>query len=437
MKDLSVIFISVIFLGFIFSIFIPIGTEFNALWFLFGLYFKIDFISKQFLIITSFVWLISSIYAFFTINQNRNSFFIWFFLTFIGNFMVCISYDAIGFYMFFSLMTLSAFGLILHNKTQDSQKAAIIYIKYAIFGEVLIFIGVVGSINIYGGFSFEYFRSTNINSVVLWAILIGFGIKVGMFLLHSWLAHAHSAAPASASAVLSGVMLKVGILGWLRFLPDIYNEIASNILLILGIFGIFGGLYGFFQDKIKVILAYSSISQMGYLVVLFGLFLGSNAIEKNIIIYAILFFITHHAINKSALFILSGDIQKNGLSFHNSLLVVFFAVSLVGLPMTSGMMAKTLILDTMESKVLIFFLTTGSFITSMLMVRFYLLSMKFNMNHFITKSKSFIVYPLLMLSVMLSFIVVDSFKFDLYSLVLFSLALFFSYVFREKVIKNF
>ncbi|QOG13159.1 complex I subunit 5 family protein [Arcobacter sp. FWKO B] len=406
----------------IFAIFVPLEFSYKVEWFLFGLYFKVDILSKQFLLFSTFIWFISSIYAIFSIKTRQKEFFFWFLMTFIGNFGLCVSYDAFGFYMFFSIMTFGAFGMIIHDKTHEAKKAGFTYIKYAIFGEILIFLGLINSIESYGSLSFDSFYSSSIGTFTILLLIGGFGIKAGMFFLHSWLPFAHSQAPVSASAVLSGVMLKTGVLGWMRFMPNIQDDTAGYILIICGILGIYGGIYGITQNKIKVVLAYSSISQMGYLVVLFGLYL-LNPMDQNTIIYAIMFCIFHHAINKSALFLLSGEILQNGFTKFNILLVLIPILSLIGLPLSSGMVAKEFIKSSTDIPFLIFLIGLSSFVTALLMVRFFTLSMKITPKTNI-KSLLIIVLPLVLVSILLPFTITFDFSFDIMQV----LPLFFAVV---------
>ncbi|MBE0514517.1 proton-conducting transporter membrane subunit [Sulfurimonas sp.] len=358
----------------LFSLFVPIGSLFNIDWFLFGISFHVDLIAKVFLLFTSFVWLMSALYAVHTISKRERSFWFWFFITFLGNFGLCFVSDVLGFYLFFSLMSFGAFGLIIHEKTKEAKEAAFVYIKYVIVGEVLLFIAIVSLVSQCGGTQFEQITcSDSLATLIL--VLLAFGIKIGVFFLHSWLPLAHASAPASASAVLSGVMLKAGVLGWIRFMPFgvASSEIAGYSLIVLGVLAIYGGLYGLTQNKLKSLLAYSSISQMGYVVVLFGLVLLDTQ-KSELLLYAILSFSAHHALNKSALFLLSSEINKYGLDLRKVLLFAFFALSLIGLPFTSGAIAKEMLKSGVDSSVLLALLSLGAVVTALLMLKFLSLS---------------------------------------------------------------
>lgn len=418
-------------LGFLFSLFVPVDFFFRVDWFLFGLEFRVDYIAKQFLLFTSFIWLISAVYAMVSIKENKKSYFFWFIFTYIGNLFLCISFDVISFYLFFSLMSLSSFALILHNRSNEAKNATFVYIKYAIFGEVLIFFGIINLVFTFGSFNFSNFINADISYSHL-LILIGFGIKIGMFLLHSWLPLAHSNAPASASAVLSAVMLKAGILGWFRFFNSSleYGEFLPYSLMTLGILGIFIGFYGLFQDKIKAVLAYSSISQMGFVVLIFGVAIYDTK-NYDLILIAILFFITHHAFNKAAIFLLANEISKNGLNRLNLFIFFITSFSLIGLPFTSGAMAK----DLLKSEVDLFFvliaLTIGSIITAILMIRFYLLSKKYEIKNE-NFNNSVLILPLIFVSVFLSYILDFNFSFNIWQILpLFIATIFYMVIYKK------
>ena len=364
----------------LFALFIPIDFLLSVDWFLFGISFHVDFVAKVFLLFTSFVWLMSGIYAVFTIQKEQRAFWFWFSFTFLGNFGLCFVSDVLGFYFFFSVMSFGAFGLIIHEKTKEAKEAAFVYIKYAVVGEILLFVAIISLVSQCGSTHFEHISCSD-SLLTLTLVLLAFGIKIGVFFLHSWLPLAHASAPASASAVLSGVMLKAGILGWIRFIPfgASSNEIAGYTLIVLGVLAIYGGLYGLTQNKLKSLLAYSSISQMGYLVVLFGLVLLDTQ-KSELILYAILSFSAHHAFNKSALFLLSAEINKYGLDLKKIVLFSFFALSLIGLPFTSGAIAKEILKSGVDSSILLTILSVGAVVTALLMLKFLSLSMEIQKN---------------------------------------------------------
>lgn len=388
--------------GLLFALFADVGSAFHIDWFLFGLYFRIDFIGKIFLIFSSLVWVMSALYSYGSITTHQKRYWFWFVVTFIGNYGLILSYDAIGFYLFFSLMSLAAFGLVVHSQTVQATHAAFVYIKYAMVGEVALFAAVLLSANHYGGVHFDLF-TTAVHPVALWLFIIGFGIKSGVIVLHYWLPLAHGNAPAAASAVLSGVMLKAGILGLIRYLPFGQEmEVLGGIALCtLGVIGIYAGAYGIFKDKIKVVLAYSSIAQMGYIITLLGVGLLDPDLWDTIAA-AIVFFSLHHAINKSALFLLSGEVMKNGLLIHYRILGSIFALSLIGVGYTSGSVAKQMLLAPLSESSLLFLLLGPSMIvTALLMLKIYWLSRKIPKKALLGRQALYILYPMAVMSLLL------------------------------------
>jgi len=392
----------IILIGFIFALAGKTGFVFHLDWFVFGLDFRIDFIGKIFLIFSSFIWLISALYSYKTITKNLKRYWFWFLLTFIGNYGLILSYDAIGFYLFFSLMSLAAFGLVIHSQTPQANHAAFIYIKYALIGEVILFVALILAVNHYGGYNFELY-TTAMDPVALWLFFLGFGIKAGVIFLHFWLPLAHGNAPSAASAVLSGVMLKAGVLGLIRYLPFGYEiELLGGITLcVLGVLGVYAGVYGVFKDNIKVVLAYSSISQMGYIIILLGLGLLNPNLWETLSV-AIVFFSLHHAINKSALFLLSGQVMKNGLQLHFMILGLIFSLSLIGIAYTSGSIAKQMLLDSIgSSSLLLPILSFSMVVTTLLIIRVYWLSRQIPITTEINSHSLYILYPMAMVSLLL------------------------------------
>jgi formate hydrogenlyase subunit 3/multisubunit Na+/H+ antiporter MnhD subunit len=328
--------------GLLFALWIPSGWQLHMGWFLFGLDFTITDFRKIFLIFTAFVWLVCAYAAAVWTPNTRAGFWLQMHLTYFGNMTLILCADAVGFYLFFSLMSLSAFGLIMHDRTKQAKEAAISYIKFALTGEILIFAGVVMLVHYNDTALFTQMHARLPQPAVV-VILAGFGIKAGLFLLHPWLPKAHARAPGPISALLSGVMLKTGVLGWIQFLSfgQYGYDFAGWMLAGLGLVGIYFGLYGLFVRGLKEVLAYSSISQMGYLALISGGILLQPALFAQAK-EAILFFMLHHGMAKAALFLLASGIIKNGRSKATLLLALLAAAFLIGLPFTSGAIAKNI-----------------------------------------------------------------------------------------------
>ncbi|MCB1741905.1 MAG: NADH/ubiquinone/plastoquinone (complex I), partial [Gammaproteobacteria bacterium] len=187
------------------------------------------------------------------------------------------------------------------------------------------------------------------------------------------------AAPAPASAVLSGVMLKAGLLGWLRFVhPDVvWTQSITDGIIVLGLAGAFvGAAIGCTQSHPKTILAYSSVSQMGLVVSAFGMLLSGGA-SWTLAAWVCGCFAVHHALVKGALFLGVASVER----LHGSarlvamLLLAGAALSLVGVPLTSGAAAKSALLILAQGLPLgraaafEWMLIVGAVATALLMVR--------------------------------------------------------------------
>src|SRR5690606_28936811 len=192
-----------------------------------------------------------------------------------GNLLLLIAQDVVSFYLGFSVMSVAAYGLIVHNRGPLPRRAGRIYLQLAILGEMLLFVGIVIQVDAAGGLiRFDQLQDTPLTPIPALLILLGFGLKAGFWPLHMWLPLAHPAAPAPASAVLSGAMIKAGILGLWRFLPagDTLLQEWSTMLLLVGcISAFYGVVLGMMCVKAKSVLAFSSVSQMGYALIIVAL----------------------------------------------------------------------------------------------------------------------------------------------------------------------
>lgn len=324
------------------------GSLFDLPWLLLGVQLGVDDIGRVFLLFTSVLWLVAGIYArsYLAGDPRRARFFAFYLLTMSGNLGLIVAQDTLSFYLFFTLMSFSSYGLIVHNRGPEALRAGRVYIYLVVLGEVLLFAGLVAGTWHAGSLSMDEFAKTAQSDLVLGLLLAGFGIKAGALPLHVWLPLAHMTAPTPASAVLGGAMINAGLLGWLRFLPLGQMALpAWSILLIAAGLGaaIYGALVGLFQDQPKTVLAYSSISQMGLITVGVGVAMAAPEIWPHCL-SVILIFALHHAFAKGALFLGVGVAAATGIGATQRRLVVAGllppALAIAGLPFTSGAVAK-------------------------------------------------------------------------------------------------
>jgi multicomponent Na+:H+ antiporter subunit A len=180
-----------------------------------------------------------------------------------------------------------------------------------------------------------------VRALALWFLVGGFCLKVGIFPLHVWMPLAYSAAPIPASAVLSGAVVKVGLIGLIRFLPfDIPLPGWGEALATAGLFSAFYGVViGILQRDPKAVLAYSSVSQMGLVVAVLGMGLAAGRSTAPL---AAVFYASHHVLVKGALFLAVGVAAASGRNILRLVLVpaAVLALGLGGLPLTGGALTK-------------------------------------------------------------------------------------------------
>ncbi len=321
--------------------------------------FRLDVLSYSLIAISSFVWLLATIYSIGYMSKEHGQLRYYAVLVFtLGSCLgIFLAGDFFTLFIFFELMSLIAYVLVIHSETAEALKAGYKYLVVTILGGLAIFFGVIicfeaaGTVSIGAGPLIT--EATSMAWMAFFAFLIGFGIKAGMFPLHVWLPDAHPVAPAPASALLSGIMLKTGAYGLLRmifnvFEPDLVQAIHwDQIMAVLAIITILlGSAVALTQDDIKRRLAYSSVGQMGYVI------LGMTVFNEQVITGDI-FHIFSHAIMKSTLFLAAGAIiwktgkkkvsQMSGLGRQMPITfgcLTIAAFAMIGIPPLNGFLSK-------------------------------------------------------------------------------------------------
>lgn len=321
---------------------------------LIGMELGLTEVTRVFLLFTALLWTVAAVYAlgYTEDDPRRGRFFAFFLLTMAGNLGLIIARDLASFYLFFSLMSFLAYGVIVHEDTERARRAASVYLVMTVFGEacvlpaVLITAGLSGTVGIEAAAA-ALADSGALNAVVLLATL-GFGVKAGAVLLHLWLPLAHPAAPTPASAVLSGTMIKAGLLGWMLLIPvgEVSMPAWGVLFMAFGLLAAFYGvLVGVTQSDPKTVLAYSSISQMGFMTAALGAALAVPGAWP-VAALAVPIYATHHALAKGVLFLGVGVARKvAGLRDRSRRLLVvagllFASLAMAGGPLTSGAAAK-------------------------------------------------------------------------------------------------
>ncbi|WP_246637728.1 complex I subunit 5 family protein [Crassaminicella profunda] len=330
-----------------------------------GLYLKLDGFRYIFIFITTFVWFLTTMYStqYLIRYKNRNRYYAFFMFTLASTVGIFLSENILNLFTFFEIMSFTSYALIIHDEDQYAHDAGKSYLGMAIAAGMVLLMGLfllydyTATLNI-SELAEKVRAIGNIKYLISGLIIIGFGTKASMFPFHVWLPKAHPAAPTPASAVLSGILIKTGIFGiivtvWIMMEGDKFLSIA---ILILGFINMFvGGFFALFQRNIKRILAYSSMSQAGYILVGIGL-VGLLKDHKIIGIYGTLYHIFNHAIFKVLLFMGAGIIYMilhelsinviRGFGKHKILLKSVFFVGLlaiIGMPGFNGFISKTLL----------------------------------------------------------------------------------------------
>lgn len=254
-----------------------------------------------------------------------------------GQMGVFLAQDLATFYAAFATLSFAGYGLVCHNSTAEAQRAGRVYIAFVVLGELALF-AAIAMINV-GQESMALPAVTGVAppDLAWWLLAFGFGVKAGLVPLHVWLPLAHPVAPVPASAALSGGTLKAGIVGLLLFLPaGAAPPGFGETLVALGFVGAFGAAaWGVLQRDAKVVLAYSSVSQMGLALAVLGAMAAGLASPEAAV--ALGLFIVHHALAKGALFL---SVEPGWPRSAALAMAGVAALSLAGAPLTLGYAMK-------------------------------------------------------------------------------------------------
>ena len=316
--------------------------------------FALDLPGALLLGVAALLWSAAGAYAasYFSGSPKAGRFAVCWLMALAGCLGVFVAADMVSLYALLGLFTLGAGGLVIHDDTPRARRAAVIYFGLALAGEALALMGFVMLAAVTPGDSLlvrdaaAALPSSPHRDLTLALLVVGFGIKAGLVPLHVWMPLAHSAAPVPASAVLSGAVVKVGIIGLIRFLP--FDAPLADWGGALATAGMFTALYavaiGITQTHPKAVLAYSSVSQMGVVAAVLGMGMaaGDGAAPLLAAFYA-----SHHVLVKGALFLVVGVVAATGTGrmMPTLVLATLLAAGLGGLPLTGGALAKFAVKD--------------------------------------------------------------------------------------------
>jgi len=316
---------------------------------LLGLTLSIDKPGAMLLGTAALLWIAAGVYAgaWLRSQSNGGRFATWWLMTLTGSLGVFMAADMVSFYLFFTLVSLAAYGLVVFDDTPAARRAGALYISMAVLGEAFLLMGFVflavgspdGSLLIRDAVT-ALPTSAWCNPALAFLIL-GFGLKIGLVPFHVWMPLTYTAAPVPAAAVLSGAAVKAGVIGFIRFLPfDAALTGWGELLVGAGLFSAFYGVaVGITQSNPKTVLAYSSVSQMGMLATVFGM--GLVTADSGVPVAAA-FYATNHILVKGGLFLALGVGMPNRVRGFWMVLLpsAVLAIGLGGLPLTGGALAK-------------------------------------------------------------------------------------------------
>ncbi|MDE2183711.1 MAG: hydrogenase 4 subunit B [Alphaproteobacteria bacterium] len=234
--------------------------------------------------------------------------------------LVVVADNALWFIVFFEAMSLTSYFLVVFEQDDEAVRAGWLYFVIAHAGTLLVLIGFLLLYGRTGSFDFASFRGAAVPaplaSIIFLLAFFGFGAKAGMVPLHIWLPRAHPAAPSHVSALLSGVMIKIGIFGIVRVGVDLLGATTVWWGVLVLVFGsasaVLGVIYALAENDIKRLLAYSSVENVG--IVLIGMGIGMIGIAANRPVLPVLGFVAgfYHLLNdavfKSLLFLGAGSV---------------------------------------------------------------------------------------------------------------------------------
>jgi formate hydrogenlyase subunit 3/multisubunit Na+/H+ antiporter MnhD subunit len=288
-----------------------------------GAHLRLDALAAFFLLITGLGGAASSVFALgYARHEPEPQRVLPFFPAFLGAMtLVVLAADAFSFLMSWEVMSLLSWALVLtHHSEASTQKAAYVYLVMAAFGTMALLLAFGLLSGGEGGYDFETIRAASRSpatvAVVLGLMLLGAGSKAGLVPLHVWLPLAHPAAPSHVSALMSGVMTKVAIYGFIRVVFDLLGPLqwwASPAVILLGAAtAVFGILNALMDSDIKRALAYSTIENIGVIFAALGLALAFRAngmaAAAALAFTAALFHAFNHMAFKSLLFMGAGSV---------------------------------------------------------------------------------------------------------------------------------
>ena len=324
----------------------------------------VDGISLFLVLLTTFLTPLAMLASWKSIERHVRGFFLMMLVLETGMIGVFLALDLFLFFVFWEVVLVPMYFIIGVWGHERRVYAAIKFVLYTMFGSVLMLVGILWLYNLTGTFDLPVIQTLlqtgqatlapRVELLLFGAFFLAFAIKVPLFPLHTWLPDAHTEAPTAGSVVLAGVLLKMGTYGMLRFclplFPDASHRLAPYVAVLALIGIIYGALVAMVQPDLKRLIAYSSVSHLGFVVL--GIF-AFNGISIQGAIYQML----NHGVSTGALFLVAGMLYERrhthlirefgGLATPMPVLAALYlyvCLSSLGLPMLNGFVGEFLIL---------------------------------------------------------------------------------------------
>ncbi|MBO7667712.1 MAG: NADH dehydrogenase, partial [Firmicutes bacterium] len=338
-----------------------------------GLHFFADGFRRTYSLIAAFMWAFTAAFAkeyFAHERENLNRYWLFMIVTLGATEGVLLSEDLMTAFVFFEILSFTSFTWVIHEETAEAIRAGYTYLFIAVIGGLVLFMGLLLLRYTAGTLRIPELQQAAAASgrpgMVLAAgvcILLGFGAKAGMFPLHVWLPKAHPAAPSPASALLSGILTKVGIYG---ILVTATSALAGSrpfglLILVLGsVTMALGAVLALFSVNLKRTLACSSMSQIGFILTGVGmtvLLMAAGEEEgAGMALCGLMLHMVNHSLIKLTLFMAAGVVVMNlhaldlnairGWGRNKPFLKISFALGALGIsgiPLFNGYISKTLL----------------------------------------------------------------------------------------------
>lgn len=333
-------------------------------------YFQIDALGRLFAGIVVLVFVLAGFFSFaYMSHEQHEKRYYGFYLVTFGVLMgLCFSGNLVTLYLFYEFMTLASMPLVIHSGSREAVMAGLKYLFYsfcgaymALFGLYFLYqyaAGAAGAVGFVPGGSFDMAAvaaSGNMGTCLaaVFLMIVGFGVKAGCFPLHAWLPTAHPVAPAPASAFLSGIIVKGGVLAIIRtvyycvgadFLRGTWVQTAWAVLAVVTL--LMGSSLAFKEKVLKKRLAYSTVSNLSYIL------LGLAMLNATAFVGSLLH-VVFHAVVKSGLFLTAGALifttgrtkVNDFMGLGRKMPILFWSytivsLGLIGIPPTSGVISK-------------------------------------------------------------------------------------------------